>query len=454
MNEDIDIIALEFPENIRRRAGMYIGATDNPSVLLREAIDNSIDELYGAECTNQIFIKTSNSSSIYNVVADNGRGIPIKWDEDHQMTKMELACTGIHTGSKFNKTDVAIGLNGVGISASRALSKEFYILSRITKDNYIDSTDVVRNYYTKNNSTQAFFYIKAEKGYKVDEGILTEDEVIEKFGVPKGMSTITVIAPDPEIFDSVECSVPVKNLTYVFAIMEKIYHRHIRITVNDVQIHNEFVPYQYEFVKKINREGRSATFYINFELDKMMNVADFSGSVNSLIVDRGLNIEVAKRAYSDALKSVFNLNYQNVLCGIKINSIAIAPEVDFSSQTKERCTKIENFQGEFIVSELTPEFKKIMKANFDEFESHVQRLTEYINSLTKISTINKIKSAIGTIGGGSRVRSKIPKSVRDAAANQRDECELFIVEGRSAGGSVINTRDPRTQAVMELRGVN
>lgn len=452
MAEEINIIQLEFPENIRRRPGMYIGSTENPSVLLREAIDNSIDELYGYSGTSRIFIKTSDESNPWNVIADNGRGIPITWDENKGMTKMQLACTGIHTGSKFDKTDVAIGLNGVGISASNALSEKFMICSRITSSNHDRSTPEVNSFYESNPSTPAFLCIEFNRGVKSREIIITESELSSILGIPKGMNTVTAMIPDSEIFDSIECKVPTKNLTYVFAIMNKIYKRTIQIEVNNVSMVDEFVPYRFEFTKKISSNGRSATYYVNFDIDNMMSTSDFSGSVNGLIVNRGLNIDAVKLAYSNALRSVYGLTFNNVLNGIRINSIVVAAEVDFSSQTKERCTKIESMSLDFMSKELVGEFRRLILSNKEVFDPHVQRLTEYINSLTKISTINKIKAAIGTLGG-SRVRSKVPKSVRDASINNRKQAELFIVEGKSASGSIINTRDSKTQAVLELRGV-
>jgi DNA gyrase subunit B len=455
---EINIIKIDFPNNIRMRPGMYIGGTDTPSVLLREAIDNSIDELYGYEKTNVIFIKTTKDS--WNIVADNGRGIPILWDKENKMTKTCLAVTSTHTGSKFDKDDVAIGLNGVGLSATNALSKKFIMLSRVTENNYNKSIKAVEEAWNTKDRTELFYYIEFSEGNKVSEGCMTEIEILTTYGIdfPTGMSTITAFIPDDTIFETTQCVVPKRNLAYVLAILDKIYHRQVTIIVNGKLIQNEFTPYQFEIVKPItaiNKRGekRNATFYINFECDKVMNVSDFSGSVNSLVCDRGIHVDIAKSAYSEALKAAFNLSYQNLLNGIRLNCIVVATEVDFSSQTKERCTKIEDVNLYEFIKALIPEFKKVFKSNDDYFVDHVARLNEYISSLTRISTINKIKNAIGTVGGTTRVRSKVPKSVRDASINERDKAELFIVEGKSASGSILNTRNARTQAVLELRGV-
>lgn len=459
MAEEINIVKLDWQEAIRTRPGMYIGGTEDPSVLLREAIDNSVDELYGSPTTNRVWIYTAGQ---FNVVCDNGRGIPIKWDEKYKMTSTELAVTSTHTGSKFNKSDVAIGLNGVGLSATNALSTDFYMFSKITEENHDKSIpEVAETWKNRNPNEELFYYIYFQKGIKSGEGTITRSEIknLIEVDIPDGMSTITAFKPDMSIFASSKCKVPIKNLSYVITILDKIYHRSIDIEVNFESIKSNFTPYSLSFIKTIkgpsyNGAEQTPTFYVNFDVDRNMSVDDFSGSVNSLVCNRGLHLDIAKVAYGDALKSVYGLTSTNVLCGIHINCILVATDVDFSSQTKERCTRIEHLPYIDLIHQLIPEFKKVIKENKDIFDDHVTRLNEYLASITKISTINKVKAAIGTVGsGGNRVQSKVPKSVRDAAVKNRNEAELFICEGRSASGSILNTRDPRTQAVFELRGI-
>lgn len=121
-DKEIKIVQLEFPENIRRRPGMFIGSVETPSVLLREAIDNSIDEIYGCSTCDKIFVDTK--SSKWNIVADNGRGMPITKTEEG-ITMAEMAVSRVNAGSKFDKgNEVAVGMNGVGIKATNALSNK------------------------------------------------------------------------------------------------------------------------------------------------------------------------------------------------------------------------------------------------------------------------------------------------------------------------------------------
>ena len=109
-----DIKVLEFPECVRRRAGMYIGSTANPNVILREVIDNSVDELLLPNSTNLIKINV-NEETGECIVGDNGRGIPDKIDEKTGLSKVELAVSKLHAGGKFAKgKSASVGLNGVG----------------------------------------------------------------------------------------------------------------------------------------------------------------------------------------------------------------------------------------------------------------------------------------------------------------------------------------------------
>lgn len=461
--KEINIIALEFPENVRTRPGMFIGATDCPDVILREAVDNSVDELMGSKsCTKiDIQIKSGKQGGWY-VVADNGRGIPIILDEDKGITKTELAVGSLNAGSKFKKgaDDVSTGLNGVGVSCTNALSDRFVILSRITEKNYDKSIEAVKELYEcSKGDDNIYYFIEYRKGIKVNEGAEFK-HVLEdgfEFYFQDGMSTITAFIPDPTIWKSIEANYSKKSLSYVGIILKKFYNKDCEITIDGQSVDTSFEPYPFEFVKEVKvTEGdrtRAAKFYINFDVDKDMSVSESSGSINSLIVNRGIHIDWGKRSFQEALKTHYHLLHDYTWCGLKLNVICLTANTDFSSQTKERCVKIDNLYIDEVLPELVCEFHNIFAKNEDYFRAHVQRLNEYADSINKISAINKVKQVVGTVEGGNRVRSKLPSSVKDAASNDRKLCELFIVEGKSAAGTMLRARNPEIHAIMELRGV-
>jgi DNA gyrase/topoisomerase IV subunit B len=460
----INIIALEFPECVRQRMGMYVGGNDVPDVILREIIDNSVDELFGSHsCTKiDVQIKPGQEGGWY-VVADNGRGIPIIMDEDKGITKTELAMGSLHAGSKFNDSkEVSIGLNGVGSSCTNALSSRFIVASKVTDDNYDKSIPQVRSLWEqKGNQEELFYILYFEKGIKVAEGCDTKSQIESNYGFtfPEGMSTIVAFQPDDTLWKSTKASYNKKSLSYVGVILDKFYNKSAEIIIDGVSISTEFESFKFDFLSRINVdnewEHKSCDFYVNFECDKDMSVSDQSGSVNSLIVDRGCHLRYVIDAWNEALRRHFGVTHSHTTAGFKINVIAMSKSVDFSSQTKENCVKLDGLRSSECIDQLTKEFIKVFKANPEYFDDHINRLTEYANSLVKLSTISKIKSmvVIDEDGSDTRLRSKLPSSVDDATSLNRKECELYICEGKSAAGTIVKVRNPSTQAVMGLRGV-
>lgn len=473
-DRDIDIKELEFPFNVRTRPGMYCGATDNPNVILREAVDNAIDESFGSTQCNKIFIVTKVNFDAnpkqYYIVADNGRGIPIILDEKKHITKTKMALTILNAGSKFSRTldTVSTGMNGVGISVSSALSEEFIICSKITEKNYDKSIPEVKELWLSHQPKEECFYVLGFKeGLQYLETAMTIGDIKSRWNVefPEKMSTIVFFRPDPKIFTSTVAKYNTDNLMYLTQFHKLFYDKKVDIDIDGLKAQDYYKPYKFEFKVPIsintgllNEDGspklKQAIFYVTFQCDTDMYTNDVTGSVNSLVVNRGIHLNYVRSAYRNSLKRYFNINHEYLTAGIMMDVIVMAGEVDFSSQTKENCVRIDGLYEYEVAPILESEFKKIFRANQDYFDDHVARLNEYAASLTKISAINKVKSMVVIASeAGKSVRSKLPSSVKDCFSEDRKECELYIVEGKSAGGSILKARDERTQAVIELRGV-
>lgn len=466
IDEEINIQELKFPNNIRKRLGMFLGSSENPDVALREVIDNAVDELFGYTACDKvdIQIKSGQKGSWY-VVSDNGRGFPILLDNEKGITKVELAMTTLNAGSKFeSKGNISNGLNGVGASAVNAVSNRYVVLSKITNKNFNKSIKAVEDLFNSVSTSEMFYFIEFAKGIKVDEGALLKNEAEVKFGFefPEGMSTIAAFIPDDTIWKSTVANYNKKALSYVQVILKKFYDKEAVIIIDGKEVSDQFEPYAFEFIKEVkvdtkNYKGedihKNAKFYINFDVDSDLSVHDTTGSVNSLIVNRGLHINYIESIYKDALKSHYNIQHDYTYCGLKLNVICLTPNADYSSQTKERCTKIDDLTYEEVYRELACEFHNIFADNNDYFETHVKRLNEYYDSIQSISAIQKVKQVVGTVDGGNRVRSKLPSSVKDASSNNRSDCELFLVEGKSASGTMLKARNPEIHAILELRGM-
>lgn len=307
---------------------------------------------------------------------------------------------------------------------------DFVILSKITKDNIESSIETIKEVSLR---SKPYYYIRFNRGLKVDEGYVYYKDVESKFGFTfvEDASTVTSFIPDDTIFKSCDAKYPVRNMLYVRTVTDKFYGKKVHITLNDSEVNTDFTPYGMDFMKTIEiNDGtrvKSANFYISFETDTNMGVTDVTGSINSLPVDMGVHLRYAKEAYSQALRNVYNIDHNYLLNGFKMNVIVMCGEVDFSSQTKERCVKLDDLTLNECMPGLIKEFTKVIKDNSELFDNHVARLNEYAASLTKISTINKIKSMIVmSEDEGNRVRSKIPTAVKDASSTERSKCELFV----------------------------
>ena len=461
--KEIDIVALDYPSNVRTRLGMFLGSPEKPDVCLREIVDNSIDEIYNSQSCNLVDIQiVSGKAGGWYVVADNGRGIPIIMDEAREITKTQLAMTVINAGSKFknDSTSVSIGANGTGASAVNAVSTSFIVLSRITADNYNKSIEDVKTLWKSKPKDEPFYVIEFHEGIKVFESALVKSDIEAKyeFSFPAKMSTVTAFKPDPTIWKSIVANYNKKSLSYLKVILDRFYKKDVHIVIDGTEMDDFYQPYQFEFIKevvssRIDGSSKTAKFYVNFEMDKLMSVCDQSGSVNSLSVNMGAHINWTSEAYAKALQDYYNIDHDCLINGMKINIICMCPNVDYSSQTKERCVKLDDLTKQEVIPELQREFRKIFKANKEYFDEHVSRLNEYASSLNRISAIQKVKQLVGTVEGGNRVRSKIPASVKDAASNDREKCSLFICEGKSAGSTLIKARDPLYHAIIPLRGI-
>lgn len=351
-------------------------------------------------------------------------------------------------------------------NCTNALSDRFVILSKITENNYNKSIEAVKSKWESNPNEENFYVLEYAEGYKKLESALSKQEIESKYGFtfPNGMSTITAFVPSPSIWKSTVASYNKKSLSYVQAILSKFKHKDCEIDIDGNKVDFNNITYPYEFIKEFSMPGyrkddegniipRTAQFLVSFDVDKDLSVCEESGSINSLIVNRGIHINWVKEAYQKALKQYYELIHDYAWCGLKINVICLSPEVDFSSQTKERCVKIDDLTKDEVLPGLIYEFKQVFKNNKDYFDNHIVRLNEYAASLNKISAINKVKAAIGTVDGGNRVRAKIPANVRDAASNDRIKCNLFICEGKSAASTLIKARNPLYDAVLPLRGI-
>lgn len=462
-DQEIDVEALKWYEHIRLRAGMYVGGLENTKVIIREVMDNVVDELYGSQKCDTMWVDTRQDNV---VIGDNGRGYPITLKVDEYgitKTQVELGSSTLNAGSKFKtgeKNTVGIGMNGVGTKATNALSEIYVILSKITEENFDKSIPEVKEVWDATKDKLNLFYvIEYSRGIKVYEGAGRLSEICTKYNtsIPEGYSTIVFFKPDSTIFDDPRPIIATKSLEYVKLVMDKFYNKSISIYIDGEKMTDELNPYQFSFTSKVKTntiENPEIGVYISFEYSPDLSKGESMGSVNGLETPSGLHIKWANTVLNSSLKSFFGITHNHVSNGLKFDVIFVLKSADFKGQVKEVLSTIHGVKTVDPFFQIQKDIFKLYKQNKEYFQLHVDRLNELAKSYENISAINKLKSlvSIASDAKNDKTASFIPAQVFDASSRNRKDCELFIVEGKSAAGTLVKSRDNTIHAILPLRG--
>lgn len=451
--DDNKIDVLVFPDNIRSVSGMYIGSKGDCTNILREAIDNAMDELPFVPEFDTIIINTDDKGGF--LVADKGRGMPIYMHPQYEgYTAARVAVSVINAGGKFSKTKVSAGQNGTGIKCTNALSELFLMIVKITKDNHINSLPSVKDNIGK------YYVLEYRKGIYQGEYVLSLDEVRKVFDIefPEDSSTICYFIPDNTIIKVNTYELPIYNFRYKAFIMREYYGKSISILVNGEEKVQELPQYanhvKHQFKKLYNaKTNKSIDLYFSFEISSDLRSKTYKGSVNSLVVNDGLHLRMAINAIRKAICNITGCeNTYKLEQGLKVRSILSAVKVDFKSQTKEYCNVIDGWKDE-MYNELVPEVESILRKNLKQVKDYVKRITELDYTYRKLKDKQYVESKIQKADSSKKVKTP-PKQLIDAGsgAKDRDKCELFICEGKSAAGTLTRGRNPMIHAVLGLRG--
>lgn len=427
-----DVIKLDFPLNVRTRPGMYLGEMNCPDVILREAIDNSIDELYafekrsGKSKSDTIWIEMINGKTY--LVADNGRGIPIKESSEKGITMARLAVGSLSAGSKFSKTGLAIGTNGVGISCANATSSQFRIMSKLNLHNVDELPGELKEKLPSQITDSTYYFCDYEKGIFKEEGFKEFEREGFKGEHP---STITIFSPDPEMYTNTRAKLPT-SLPYVTYIMKHLgVPAHIYVNGEEYKDSLTSFGFDIDVTIKTKKEGAKnpdLRFLITFNLSDKLEPCEIIGSVNGLDCRNGVHIRMAQNAFCRAFSQTFSDCRRYELMGLKMGVVVLCNEPSFSSQTKEKLADVDGFKssGDYEVSSLAKEFKKIFEQNYEIFKNHELKILEYLKSTEKIGRKEFIKSTVLIASNSNRADAFTPRKLTDCSGTNRRECELFI----------------------------
>jgi len=447
-----DITVHKGLEAVRRRPAMYIGDVSARGLhhLVYEVVDNSIDEALAGYCRNvNVFINLDGSIT----VTDDGRGIPTDIHAEEKRSALEVVMTVLHAGGKFDKNTYKVsgGLHGVGVSVVNALSE--WLEVEVTRDGKV-------------------FYQKYKKGDPVAAVKLTGKAPKETTG------TKITFMPDGSIF---------KNRTYKFEMLAErlrelaFLNPDVTLVISDLRGRTkqeetfhfkggliEFVKYidatRPAITKKVmyakgddkDENGRTVEVEVAFQYNDQYNENVFT-YVNNINTHEGGTHLVGFRS---ALTRTLN-NYASKAGLVKEGGVQLTgddfregltavlsvkvPEPQFEGQTK---TKLGNSEVKSIVeSTVGPALADWLENNSPDAKRIIDkclRAAEAREAARKARDIARRKNAFDSGG--------LPGKLADCSIEDPEHCELYIVEGDSAGGSAKQGRDRRFQAILPLKG--
>jgi len=439
-----DIKVLEGLEGVRKRPAMYIGSTGKEGLhhLVYEVVDNSVDECLAGVC-NTIKVTLNKDGSV--TVEDNGRGMPVDTHPVYKKSAMEIIVTKLHAGGKFDKKSYAVsgGLHGVGISVVAALSKKMTV--EVKREGKIHS----QSYNIGNPLGSVKVIGNCEKGVTGTEVTFMPDDTI--FSTTK--------------FDFNTLATRFREICFLNAGLRILFNDETSGKKEDFHYAGGLV----EFVKWLDRARDSihkpvyfkkkaqddTVVEISFAYNTTYNENIF-GFVNTInTTEGGTHVAGFKTALTRAIndyaekkgliKGGGKLEGDDVREGITAVISLRLKEPQFEGQTK---TKLGNSEVKGLVDSIvSSSLSEFFEENPAVANKIAQKAMEALKAREAAAKAKDLIRRKGALGGGG-----LPGKLADCSSRKKEETELYIVEGESAGGTAKGAREKEFQAILPLKG--
>lgn len=440
------ITVLEGLEPVRKRPGMYIGNTADSGLhhLIWEVVDNSIDEAMAGHC-DTVRVTLLPDSMVR--VEDNGRGIPVEKHPVSKKSTLETVLTTLHAGGKFGQGGYKVsgGLHGVGVSVVNALSQ--YVKAEVKREGKLWMQEYVRGQAKKN---------------------------VRAVASAKGTGTIITFQPDPQIFSTLEF----KWETILTHLRQQAYlTKGVKILFEDHRVagkestytlhfeggiasyvthlnHNKTIKQDQVFYIEKEAEGVLVEIAVQYTDDYSDTVMSFANNIHT--VEGGMHEVGFKTALTRSLNNYArknnilkekdqNLTGDDVREGLTAVISVKIPDPQFEGQTK---AKLGNIEARSAVDQIFHDYFTVF------LEEHPTDAKEILGKVLLAAQARMAARAArdSVLRKGALDGFTLPGKLADCSSRNRDETELYIVEGDSAGGSAKQGRDRNFQAILPLRG--
>ncbi len=435
------IQVLEGLEPVRKRPSMFIGSTDIRGLhhLVWEVVDNSVDEALAGYCT-KIIVTVHKDGRLS--VEDNGRGIPTGMNQKYGKSAMEMALTMLHAGGKFEKGayKVSGGLHGVGVSVVNALSE--HLVATVKREGKL-------------------FVQEYTRGVPIGP--------VKEVGAATGTGTTVTFKPDPQIFETLNFEDDIlisriRELAFLNKGVEFIFTDE-RTGKSDIFKFAGGIKEFVEFLNKNKNKLHSAVYFEKEKDDIVVEIAlqyndsysetvfTFANNINTH--EGGSHLSGFKTALTRALKNYADkhgltdqkteLTSEDFREGLTAIISVKVPNPQFEGQTK---TKLGNSEVKGIVDSVVYEtLSTFLEENPSSAKLIIGKCVEAAHAREAARKARELVRRKGLFEGSS-----LPGKLADCSSNDPAKCEVYLVEGDSAGGSAKMGRNREFQAILPLRG--